>query len=74
MQVTKSWHFHDLSLLYTVPPAHVCWHPGVNPKGVVLSEGFCMSLWIGIQSDRKITQNCYKMNGISKCASKQHAL
>lgn len=71
MQATKNWHFHDLSLLYTV---HVYWHPGVNPKGVVLSEGFCMSLSIGIQSDRKITQNCYKMNGISKCASKQHAL
>lgn len=65
MQVTKRWHFHDLSLLHTVPPAPVYWHPGVNPKGVVLSEGFCMSLWIGIQSDRKITQNCYKMNGIS---------
>lgn len=70
----QSWHFFDLSLLCTVPPTHDYWHPEVNPKGVVLSEGFCVSLWIGIQSDRKITQNCYKMNGISKCASKQHAL
>lgn len=64
--------FFDLRLWSTTSPAHGCFYLWVNPKGVVLSEGFCMSLWMGIRSDRKITQNCCKMIGISKCTNSMH--